>query len=50
MKALVYYGPGKRSWQDVPAPTLIGPTQFIARVATTTNCGTHFHILKGDVT
>ena len=49
MKALVYHGPGKRSWQEVPDPTIIEPTDVIARVDTTTICGTDLHILKGDV-
>lgn len=48
-KALVYHGPGKRSWQEVPDPTIIEPTDVIARVDTTTICGTDLHILKGDV-
>ena len=26
MKALVYHGPGKRSWDDVPDPTIEAPT------------------------
>lgn len=30
MKALVYHGPGKRSWQEVPDPTIIEPTDVIA--------------------
>lgn len=49
MKALVYHGPGKRSWEEVTEPQLIDPTDVIARVDTTTICGTDLHILKGDV-
>lgn len=49
MKALVYHGPGKRSWEEVPDPQIIDPTDVIARVDTTTICGTDLHILKGDV-
>ncbi len=49
MKALVYGGPGKKSWQDVPEPEIIHPTDVIVRVDTTTICGTDLHILKGDV-
>lgn len=49
MKALVCHGPGKCSWQEVPDPTIIEPTDVIARVDTTTICGTDLHILKGDV-
>jgi alcohol dehydrogenase len=49
MKALVYHGPGKKSWDDVPNPELRDPTDAIVRVDTTTICGTDLHILKGDV-
>jgi alcohol dehydrogenase len=49
MKALVYHGPGKRSWEDRPRPRLIDPTDAIVRITTTTICGTDLHILKGDV-
>ena len=49
MKALVYGGPGKKSWQDVPEPEIIHPTDVIVQVDTTTICGTDLHILKGDV-
>ena len=49
MKALVYHGPGQKSWDDVPDPTLQQPTDVIVRIDTTTICGTDLHILKGDV-
>ena len=49
MKALVYHGPSKKSWDDVPDPVLIDATDAIVRVDTTTICGTDLHILKGDV-
>ena len=49
MKALVYGGPGEKSWTDVPNPTLLHPTDAIVQVDTTTICGTDLHILKGDV-
>lgn len=49
MKALVYDGPGKRTWQEVPKPTLQQPTDAIVRVDAVTICGTDLHILKGDV-
>lgn len=49
MKALVYHGPGQRSWDEVDDPKLIDPTDAIVRVDTTTICGTDLHILKGDV-
>lgn len=49
MKALVYHGPGKKSWETVPDPALQAPTDAIVRIDTTTICGTDLHILKGDV-
>jgi alcohol dehydrogenase len=49
MKALVYHGPSQKSWDEVPDPRLLQPTDAIVRVDTTTICGTDLHILKGDV-
>lgn len=49
MKALVYHGPGKRAWEDVPDPKIKEATDAIVRVDTTTICGTDLHIMKGDV-
>jgi alcohol dehydrogenase len=49
MKALVYHGPGKKAWEDVPRPVIKEPTDAIIRITTTTICGTDLHILKGDV-
>ena len=49
MKALVYGGPGKKSWIDVPDPVILKPTDAIVELVTTTICGTDLHILKGDV-
>ena len=49
MKALVYHGPGRHSWDDVPDPHVINPSDAVVRVETTTICGTDLHILKGDV-
>ena len=49
MKALVYHGPGQRSWETVPDPKLQDPTDVIVRIDTSTICGTDLHILKGDV-
>ncbi len=49
MKALVFHGPGEKSWEEVPDPQLATPTDAIVRVDTTTICGTDLHILKGDV-
>ena len=40
MKALVYHGPGKRSWEDVPDPVIVDPTDAIVRIDSSTICGT----------
>ncbi len=49
MKALVYHGPGLRSWDTVPNPTIQKSTDAIVKIDTATICGTDLHILKGDV-
>ncbi|MGO4807503.1 zinc-dependent alcohol dehydrogenase family protein [Arthrobacter sp. 2MCAF15] len=49
MKALVYGGPGEKSWTEVPDPRIQNPSDVIVKVDTTTICGTDLHILKGDV-
>ena len=49
MKALVYYGPGKRSWEDVPDPQVTDDEDAVVRVDAFTICGTDLHILRGDV-
>ncbi|WP_298460774.1 zinc-dependent alcohol dehydrogenase family protein [uncultured Cellulomonas sp.] len=49
MKALVYHGPGRTGWEEVPDPVVVDPTDAVVRIDTTTICGTDLHILKGDV-
>jgi alcohol dehydrogenase len=49
MKAIVYGGPGQKSWTEVPDPRIQNPSDAIVQVDTTTICGTDLHILKGDV-
>ncbi|BDG04969.1 zinc-dependent alcohol dehydrogenase family protein [Anaeromyxobacter oryzae] len=49
MKALVYHGPGKRSWEEKPKPAIKDATDAIVRIEKTTICGTDLHIMKGDV-
>ena len=49
MQALVYHGPGQKSWDEVPDPEITDDTDAIVRVDATTICGTDLHILKGDV-
>jgi alcohol dehydrogenase len=49
MKALVYQGPGLRSWEEKPEPIIEDPTDTVVRIDSATICGTDLHILKGDV-
>jgi alcohol dehydrogenase len=49
MEAVVYHGPGKRSWEKRPKPTVQDATDAVVRITTSTICGTDLHILKGDV-
>ena len=49
MRALVYHGPGRKAWEEVPKPGITADTDAIVRVDAVTICGTDLHILKGDV-
>jgi alcohol dehydrogenase len=49
MRAIVYHGPGRKEWEEVPDPTIVEDTDAIVRVDAVTICGTDLHILKGDV-
>ncbi len=49
MKALIYGGPGLKSLEDRPKPTIQLPSDAIVKILKTTICGTDLHILKGDV-
>jgi alcohol dehydrogenase len=49
MKALVYHGPGKKSWEEKPKPAIQQQTDALVKIIKTTICGTDLHILKGDV-
>ncbi len=49
MKALVYYAPGKKSWEEQPKPVLKEPTDAVVKILKTTICGTDLHIMKGDM-
>jgi alcohol dehydrogenase len=49
MKALVYHGPGKKSWEEKPKPVITEPTDAVVKIIKTTICGTDLHIMKGDV-
>src|SRR3984957_21306387 len=47
--ALVYHGPGRKAWEEVPDPEIIDECDVIVRVDATTICGTDLHILAGDL-
>jgi alcohol dehydrogenase len=49
MRALVYHGPGRKAWDEVPDPEITDEGDAIVRVDATTICGTDLHILAGDV-
>ena len=49
MRAVVYHGPGQKSWDEVPDPKIEDDADAIVRIDTVTICGTDLHILKGDV-
>ena len=47
MKGLVYNGPGKIEYKDVPMPIIEKPTDAIVKIVKTTICGTDLGILHG---
>ena len=49
MKALVFHGPGKKSWEEKSVPVIKEPSDAVVRILKTTICGTDLHIMKGDV-
>jgi alcohol dehydrogenase len=49
MRALVYHGPGRKSWEEVPDPEITDGGDIIVQVDATTICGTDLHILNGDL-
>ena len=49
MKALVYHGAGKKTWEEKPKPGITKPTDAVVKVLKTTICGTDLHIMKGDL-
>ena len=49
MKALVFHGPGRKAWEEVPDPKILVATDAIVRIESTTICGTDLHLLRGDV-
>jgi len=49
MRALVYHGPGRKAWEEVPDTEITDEGDAIVEVDATTICGTDLHILHGDV-
>lgn len=49
MKAMVYDGPGRKTWTEVADPKILEPRDAIIQIDTVTICGTDLHILAGDV-
>jgi alcohol dehydrogenase len=49
MRAVVYHGPGRKAWEEVPDPEITDEGDVIVRVDAVTICGTDLHILGGDV-
>jgi alcohol dehydrogenase len=49
MKALLYFGLGKKALDDRPKPEIMDETDAIIKISKTTICSTGIHILKGDI-
>jgi alcohol dehydrogenase len=49
MNAVLFHGPGQKSWERVADPRLEQKEDALVRITATTICGTDLHILKGDV-
>src|SRR6202044_2542565 len=49
MKALIYHGPGKKSWEQTGKPVIKETTDAVVKILKTTICGTDLHIMKGDL-
>jgi alcohol dehydrogenase len=49
MHALVFHGPGAKSWDELPDPKIEDDLDVVVEVDAVTICGTDLHILKGDV-
>jgi alcohol dehydrogenase len=47
MKGLVYDGPGKIEWREVPMPVIVKQTDAVVKIIKTTICGTDLGILHG---
>ena len=49
MKALVYHGPSKKSWEEKAKPAIQKASDAVVKILKTTICGTDLHIMKGDL-
>jgi alcohol dehydrogenase len=49
MKGLVYNGPGKIEYKDIPMPVIQKPTDAVVKILKTTICGTDLGILHGKM-
>ncbi|MEN0649946.1 zinc-dependent alcohol dehydrogenase family protein [Caldifermentibacillus hisashii] len=49
MRALTYFGPGKKDIVEKPMPKVEKSTDAVVKITKTTICGTDLHILSGDV-
>ena len=49
MRALVYHGAGRKSWDEVPDPQIQDDLDAVVGIEAVTICGTDLHILRGDV-
>jgi alcohol dehydrogenase len=49
MKGLVYNGPGKIEYKDIPMPVIQKPTDALVKILKTTICGTDLGILHGKM-
>ena len=47
MKGLVYGGPGKIEWKEIPKPGIEKATDALVKILKTTICGTDLGIIKG---
>lgn len=48
MKALVYRGPGKRSFEDRPRPGITAPTDAVVKVTNATISGADLRVMRGN--
>jgi len=49
MRAVLFHGPGQKSWDVVADPKIEDDTDVVVQIDAATICGTDLHILKGDV-